>query len=267
MKAARARSAQDSESWNEGGVCPTLNVFDNNGDTRATVIIAYNLHSGSKRQDRPDGGFYVNETDVARTLDASGGLDPSKNDGGVAIVQEIDVENPILMRQREGKPGGGKGPLMSENKSLTIAVANDQVLFQPVTATGDVTHALTAEGADASEDGTGRGTPIIATAIGFQPTDGGFANYNDDDRSTTLKASDAPAVATATIVRRLTPTECERLQGFPDGWTAQRIDQKTGAVVDQKDSARYKQMGNAVAVPCVEWIMRRLLAVDTEMSR
>lgn len=74
-------------------------------------------------------------------------------------------------------------------------------------------------------------------------------------------------VATATIVRRLTPTECERLQGFPDGWTAQRIDHKTGQVIDQKDSSRYKQMGNAVAVPCVEWIMHRLLAIDTEMSR
>ena len=207
------------------------------------------------------------------------------------------MEQPILMRQREGKPGGGKGPLMSEDKSLTLAVANDQVLFQPVSATGDVTHALTAEGADASEDGTGRGTPIIATAIGFssvdngqdavdgisptlrvlgksngtsagvssaavaigfQPTDGGFANYNDDGQSTTIKASNAPAVATSTIVRRLTPTECERLQGFPDGWTAERIDHKTGQVIDQKDSARYKQMGNAVAVPVVTWIFTRL---------
>jgi len=68
-----------------------------------------------------------------------------------------------------------------------------------------------------------------------------------------------------TIVRRLTPTECERLQGFPDGWTAQRIDHKTGQVIDQKDSARYKQMGNAVAVPCVAWIMQRL--VTCHLSR
>jgi len=46
------------------------------------------------------------------------------------------------------------------------------------------------------------------------------------------------------IVRRLTPVECERLQGFPDNWTE-----------GQSDSARYKQMGNAVAVPVVEWII------------
>jgi len=49
-------------------------------------------------------------------------------------------------------------------------------------------------------------------------------------------------------VRRLTPTECERLQGFPDGWTE-----------GQSDSARYRQLGNAVCVPVAEWIGKRLL--------
>ena len=51
------------------------------------------------------------------------------------------------------------------------------------------------------------------------------------------------------VVRRLTPTECERLQGFPDGWTD-----------GQADSNRYRQMGNAVAVPVVEWIIARMVA-------
>ena len=49
------------------------------------------------------------------------------------------------------------------------------------------------------------------------------------------------------LVRRLTPIECERLQGFPDDWTA-----------GQSDSQRYKQMGNAVAVPVVEWIIQNI---------
>jgi site-specific DNA-cytosine methylase len=53
------------------------------------------------------------------------------------------------------------------------------------------------------------------------------------------------------IVRRLTEMECERLQGFPDGWTD-----------GQTASARYRQLGNSVAVPCVEWIARRLIAAD-----
>ncbi|NOL42039.1 hypothetical protein HPO96_17475 [Kribbella sandramycini] len=56
--------------------------------------------------------------------------------------------------------------------------------------------------------------------------------------------------------RRLTPLECERLQGFPDGWTA------TSNGRAQADKARYAQLGNAVAVPVFEWIARRLLAVD-----
>ena len=71
-----------------------------------------------------------------------------------------------------------------------------------------------------------------------------------DDKINTLQArmgtggNNMPMVAT-TQVRRLTPLECERLQGFPDGWTA-----------DQSDTHRYKQMGNAVAVPVVEWIIQ-----------
>lgn len=58
-------------------------------------------------------------------------------------------------------------------------------------------------------------------------------------------------VATPTNVRRLTPVECERLQGFPDDWT-----------VGQADSHRYKQLGNAVAVPVVEWLVRGISMLD-----
>ena len=71
-----------------------------------------------------------------------------------------------------------------------------------------------------------------------------------DDKINTLQArmgtggNNMPMVAT-TQVRRLTPLECERLQGFPDGWTEGQV-----------DTHRYKQMGNAVAVPVVEWIVQ-----------
>ena len=58
-------------------------------------------------------------------------------------------------------------------------------------------------------------------------------------------------IAQIPVVRRLTPMECERLQGFPDGWTD-----------GQADSNRYKQMGNAVAVPVVEWIISRMVGND-----
>lgn len=158
-KSRRAQNDQDYETWIEGGVMPTLNAFDN-GDIRTTVIIFY----GNRVDDvRLQGG-------VINTLQARMGT------GGNNM--------PMLMRMREGKPGGGKGPLISDDKSLTIATANDQTLLN---------------------EGT---------------------------------------------VRRLTPVECERLQGFPDDWTA-----------GQSDSARYKQMGNAVAVPVVEWLIQNIVDV------
>ena len=56
----------------------------------------------------------------------------------------------------------------------------------------------------------------------------------------------------AYLIRRLTPLECERLQGFPDGWTD---------IPGASDSARYKALGNSVAIPCVEFIMGRIAAV------
>ena len=57
------------------------------------------------------------------------------------------------------------------------------------------------------------------------------------------------AEAYAYLIRRLTPLECERLQGFPDGWTD---------IPSASDSARYKALGNSVAIPCVEFIMGRI---------
>ena len=74
-----------------------------------------------------------------------------------------------------------------------------------------------------------------------------------DDKINTLQArmgtggNNMPMVA-ETQVRRLTPLECERLQGFPDGWTDEQV-----------DTHRYKQMGNAVAVPVVEWIIQGIV--------
>ena len=59
------------------------------------------------------------------------------------------------------------------------------------------------------------------------------------------------AEAYAYLIRRLTPLECERLQGFPDDWTD---------IPSASDSARYKALGNSVAIPCVEFIMSRIAA-------
>lgn len=69
------------------------------------------------------------------------------------------------------------------------------------------------------------------------------------------------AVTNRTIVRRLTPTECERLQGFPDGWTdiGEWTDTK-GKKHKEADSPRYKALGNSICLPYWEWLARRIAA-------
>jgi DNA (cytosine-5)-methyltransferase 1 len=71
-----------------------------------------------------------------------------------------------------------------------------------------------------------------------------------EDKTFTLETGNRQAVGHNAAVRRLTPTECERLQGYPDGWTG---------LEGISDSARYRMLGNSVAVPVVEWIMRRIV--------
>ena len=65
-----------------------------------------------------------------------------------------------------------------------------------------------------------------------------------------------------TIVRRLTPLECERLQGFPDGWTdiGEWVDTKGKLHKESSDSARYKALGNAIATPYWRYLARRIVA-------
>ena len=103
--------------------------------------------------------------------------------GPLAVGQDASA----LLTMRAGKPGGGKGPLVSENKSLSLAATNQQTLFQNA--------------------------------------------------------------ATAMVVRRLTPLECERLMGWADDWTRWRADGR-----EVPDTTRYKMCGNGVASPCTEWI-------------
>lgn len=118
-----------------------------------------------------------------------------------------------------------------------------------------VAHTLRAEGHDASEDETGRGVPIVP------------ADYRNgtvgDGVCGTLEAAQAKGnrghgVMVDYAVRRLTPMECERLQGFPDRFTA--IDYRGKPA---SDSARYKALGNSMAVNVMRWIMQRVAFVDS----
>lgn len=110
-----------------------------------------------------------------------------------------------LIRDRAGKPGGGKGPLIQDEIS-----------------------------------GTNESEPIA-----------GYHNLNDN--TTAESGIDS-------VVRRLTPLECERLQGFPDNHT--RIPWKGKPAEECPDSLRYKACGNSMAVPVMRWLGERIEAVD-----
>ncbi len=154
-----------------------------------------------------------------------------------------------------------------------------------------VAHSLRGEGFDASEDGTGRGTPLIAvplleigkgsTSRGHGPNGAGFgedgdpmftlqagaqhgvavqssqSGFRETDTHATLDANNGSrrhnGVVQQSGIRRLTPGECEKLQGYPPGWTDIEFKGKRAA-----DGPRYQALGNAFAVPVVRWIAKRI---------
>jgi DNA (cytosine-5)-methyltransferase 1 len=104
-----------------------------------------------------------------------------------------------------------------------------------------------------NSNASGRNTPMVAfpanmSATQYASTEGVACN---------LQARNPTAIATAMQVRRLTPTECERLQGFPDGYTQVQHRGKPAA-----DGPRYKALGNSMAVPVMAWIGRRIQMVE-----
>ena len=153
----------------------------------------------------------------------TGGADDNDAQGGHLVAATLNS-------------GGNNGGFRSEPGEHLVAVP------------------LRAEGHDASEDGTGRQNLIPVYAFTERTRASGATLEAQADLAYALLNPGAGArtqsrnIAGSFGVRRLTPVECERLQGFPDNWTA-----------GQSDSARYRQMGNAVAVPVAEWIGRRVM--------
>lgn len=124
-----------------------------------------------------------------------------------------------------------------------------------------ITHALRADGFDASEDGTGRGTPLVSCMTSNGDVHSGFRDDNGLVAAS-LKANsgrnqiEQQYIPATMAVRRLTPLECERLQGFPDNYTLVPHRGKPAA-----DGPRYKALGNSMAVPVIRWIMERMVKV------
>ena len=178
-----------------GGVAPTLNAMDNNGEAFATVLI----------------------------------IDGTRVDD-VRVYEDGIVPTVI---SRYGTGGGNVPMVFSHTQGLDIQASETN---SPTLRTG----------------GSG-----MAVAYSVRE-DAKANNFSATETETSLTLQGhlpSPQshhaqlfLAETSTVRRLTPVECERLQGFPDGWTS-----------GQADSNRYKQMGNAVAVPVVEWIISRMV--------
>ena len=153
----------------------------------------------------------------------------------------------LVLRNREGKPGGGKGPLLSAERSLTRASANDQVLFTQTSLAefGERSAAgqLRAQGGDA---GGGSESLVVANTVTAREHKGW--NPARDVGNGAVQSG---------IPRRLMPIECERLMGWPDHHTAHGV-AEDGTRYALSDTARYRLCGNGVASPVAGWIAWRL---------
>jgi DNA (cytosine-5)-methyltransferase 1 len=123
--------------------------------------------------------------------------------------------------------GDKTGPLDTYGSSIGVCV------------TGDRTHA-----------------PAIHFDVYNHKTTGDVCGIVREQHGTNMNAVLQPSMS----VRRLTPTECERLQGFPDGWTA--IPWKGKPASECPDGPRYRALGNSMAVNVMRWIGRRIELVD-----
>lgn len=177
--------------------------------------------------------------------------------------------NSYTLKIRSGCAGGGKGALVQTEKSATLSTLQDQTLFQPVVY-------------DARGNGDGKIVPTITgdhenritdyTAIAIERktfNEQSFSHYKESDKCSTLKAKSGnigngsecliAEKAVRWIVRRLTPVECERLQGFPAGYTdiGDWTDSK-GKKHKYADSPRYKALGNSIALPQWFWLVQKM---------
>jgi DNA (cytosine-5)-methyltransferase 1 len=117
-----------------------------------------------------------------------------------------------------------------------------------------IAHTLRGEGFDASEDGTGRGVPLVVDPNQIT------SRANTVSRGGNNAGAIDNHVIAASGVRRLMPIECERLQGFSDDYTAITYRGKPA-----KDGPRYRAIGNSMAVPVIRWILERIEWLDTHV--
>ena len=237
------KGIRNSEWWNGSDVADTLTVSSNEQrmpDKNKMQMIVFSPH----RED----GARVND-DVVNTLLSSMGT------GGNNMPMVFPMHGAMVGRKDTAGPNGS-GFLGENDPSYTLTASNQSrhgvaIINNPSSF------------ANYSEQEV-IGTLRAGMPAGSEPLVQGYKkNIAEKDEEQWMETDVSRNISTYdnnhesrvtvlaesnSVVRRLTPLECERLQGFPDEWTS-----------GQADQHRYKQMGNAVAVPVVEWIIKRLV--------
>ena len=205
------------------------------------------------------------------TKSVSGDLEPSKPKGKEAPRDAGEsagrTDLPVItVDQGGGKKGADTyvdlSPTLTCTNDGAPAVAYEMQAFGNYKDSG-IASSLKARDYKDSTDLVLQDAPIAIDGAFFNQ--GKNAQYEpqvyDDGTVSTLVSKGPSAVAMRHIVRRLTPLECERLQGFPDGWTdiGEWVDTK-GKRHKEADSPRYKALGNSIAIPPWKWVLKRLCA-------
>ena len=244
-KSKRAQSATDNETWVETETANTLNAFDV-GDVRTTEVVVCVADHPTPKVDTKGVSFTLQSRDFKVPMCAVYALDrASFNQGKNAQfdfeVSDKGISSPIVAKGPSAvcytiDQGGGKSSVdIREDQAPTLTTTHD-------------------------------GAPAVCYGfpLGFRPEN--VRCY--EETATTLCNGTRPGFTTGVItsktryiVRRLTPLECERLQGYPDGWTdIGEWTDSNGKKRQTSDAARYKALGNSIALPPWKWVLKRLCA-------
>ena len=236
--------AQSQRVYDGDGVSPTLSSRENSGLNREAVLCA---------------GFKLGNSEQARSIGYQEELSPTLNAecGGnkpavVAPAAMTFDTTQITSKENGSQPEFGK-PCHTLNANAHVpCVALDMThACDVIRECGEQVPALQAR------MGTG-GNQVPLT---YQMN--GFGDYRAAECASSCKQRDfkdsTDLAITHMVVRRLTPMECERLQGFPDHWTdiGEWMDEK-GKKHKDADSPRYKALGNSIALPFWDWMLRRM---------
>jgi DNA (cytosine-5)-methyltransferase 1 len=197
--------------------------------------------------------------------------------GNDRVVAEGGRNAAYTLKIRSGCAGGGKGALVQTEKTGTLSTLQDQTLFQPVPILNDQGGGVM--GVSYNVTGTLRAAEHGHQPIVFESNAQPVVLESNQIHATVTQTGICPTLSASMgmgggyipmvtnkaekaihwIVRRLTPTECERLQGYPDGWTdiGEWTDTK-GKKHKPADSPRYKALGNSIALPQWFWIAQKM---------